>query len=465
MARFGGLYRCGRVTLNKNKNILSLEEANFSTKNGSFLYKDGMWPQTKTNSSDLSTTYYMPIRYLSSGPERKNFIASIYDNIRQDISKNKEMKENLKKFREEASKLEQSEALQKARVKYQSIESETVKGSEVLKKGFDSLHEKLKETLSEAEKTELAKKSKMIADELSQTAGKAASSISKGGEQLSQTKVFKSVREGVKAVKEEIDDAALVRATMYKKPEKLRYREEHGFHTSAQQVFEANLDSTGVELHKDSKWSESWQNFKDNNQYVNKMFDLKTKYDESDNIAIRASRTITDKFTQLFGSLLSRTEMSDVLTEIVKMDPNFTKEEFIADCQTDIIPNVLEAMTQGNLEILEDWCHEAAFNLIAQPMREAFKRGCTLDCAVLDINQIDIVGGRILENGPVLFISFNAQQIMCVRDTLNAVIEGDPNKIMKVGHIWALCRDQTILDPKAAWRIADISSSPAEQFI
>jgi import inner membrane translocase subunit TIM44 len=37
------------------------------------------------------------------------------ENIKQEMAKNKEMKESLKKFREEAEKLEQSEALQKAR--------------------------------------------------------------------------------------------------------------------------------------------------------------------------------------------------------------------------------------------------------------------------------------------------------------------------------------------------------------
>jgi import inner membrane translocase subunit TIM44 len=37
------------------------------------------------------------------------------ENIKQELAKNKEMKESLKKFREEAEKLEQSEALQKAR--------------------------------------------------------------------------------------------------------------------------------------------------------------------------------------------------------------------------------------------------------------------------------------------------------------------------------------------------------------
>lgn len=40
------------------------------------------------------------------------------DNLKQELNKNKEMKDNIKKFREEAKKLEESEALQQARRKY-----------------------------------------------------------------------------------------------------------------------------------------------------------------------------------------------------------------------------------------------------------------------------------------------------------------------------------------------------------
>lgn len=40
------------------------------------------------------------------------------DNLRQEFSKNQEMKENIKKFREEAKRLEESDALQQARRKY-----------------------------------------------------------------------------------------------------------------------------------------------------------------------------------------------------------------------------------------------------------------------------------------------------------------------------------------------------------
>lgn len=59
------------------------------------------------------------------------------------MQKNKEMKESLKKFREEAEKLEQSEALRSARQKFQAVESEATKGSEALKEKLESLKEKV----------------------------------------------------------------------------------------------------------------------------------------------------------------------------------------------------------------------------------------------------------------------------------------------------------------------------------
>jgi len=42
------------------------------------------------------------------------------------------------------------------------------------------------------------------------------------------------------------------------------------------------------------------------------------------------------------GGVFSKTEMSEVLTEIIRMDPTFDKEQFIKQCQFDIIPNILE---------------------------------------------------------------------------------------------------------------------------
>ena len=92
---------------------------------------------------------------------------------------------------------------------------------------------------------------------------------------------------------------------------------------------------------------------------------------------------MTDKVGDIFGSVFQRTELSETLTEICKMDPNFEKEQFLKECEQDIIPNILEAIVRGDLEILEDWCYEAPFNVLATPLRTAQQMGYVLSNKVL----------------------------------------------------------------------------------
>lgn len=65
----------------------------------------------------LSAPVHLPhkVRYASG---RKGFLGEFVDNLRQEFNKNQEMKDNIKKFREEAKRLEESDALQQARKKY-----------------------------------------------------------------------------------------------------------------------------------------------------------------------------------------------------------------------------------------------------------------------------------------------------------------------------------------------------------
>ena len=78
------------------------------------------------------------------------------------------------------------------------------------------------------------------------------------------------------------------------------------------------------------------------------------------------------------------------------MDPNFEKEQFLKDCEQDIIPNILEAIVRGDLEILEDWCFEAPFNVLATPLRQAQQMGYVLHSRVL---------GIIITTTPMFFMS------------------------------------------------------------
>lgn len=106
------------------------------------------------------------------------------------MAKNKEMKESLKKFREEAQKLEESDALKAARQKFETVEQEASKGSEVLKEKLSTLKEKVQGVIEEASKTELAKKAGKVTEDLSKTV---QSSISEASQQIGKSGAFQSI--------------------------------------------------------------------------------------------------------------------------------------------------------------------------------------------------------------------------------------------------------------------------------
>ncbi|XP_054737521.1 mitochondrial import inner membrane translocase subunit TIM44 [Anastrepha obliqua] len=402
-------------------------------------------------------------RWYSQPSRRPGFFSQFIENIKSEMDKNKEMKENIKKFREEAQKLEQSEALQSARQKFNIVESEAQKSSNILKEQLGSIKDKVSDVFDEASKSDIAKRASKISEEISKTAKGVTDTITEKGEKIGQTSAFQAISTTTEMIKQEIGSQG-INSRVYRSPQKLRKRIEVE-HANDDRVVEPNADVTGVELHKDSKFYQSWENFKNNNAYVNKVLDWKLKYDESENPVIRASRLLTDKVSDVMGGLFSKTELSETLTELCKIDPNFDQKQFLRDCETDIIPNILEAMVRGNLDILKDWCFESTYSIIATPISQAIKAGMYLDSKILDIENIDLAMGKVMEQGPVLIVTFQAQQIMCVRDRNHQVVEGDPDKVMRVNYVWVLCRDPNELNPKAAWRLMELSANSQEQFV
>ena len=74
-------------------------------------------------------------------------------------------------------------------------------------------------------------------------------------------------------------------------------------------------------------------------------------------------------------------------------------------------------------------CYEAPFNVLATPIRQAKTMGLTISSRVLDIDSLDLAMGKMMEQGPVLVITFNSQQILCVKDRDGKVVEGSEDKV------------------------------------
>lgn len=392
--------------------------------------------------------------------EQPGLIGRFIENLKEGFERNKEMQENIKKFQQEAKKYEQSETLSR-RVKFankikDSVSSASMRTSAVVKSFSGAFSTKVSQAYEEATTSEAFKKGKAVSEELAKSAKEAASKVQEHSKVIGKTESFKAVSAGFKTVKEEVLDEELQQSRPYRTPEKLRRRTGgEGETAKKERRIDANEDATGMVLHKDSKWYQQWQEFKDNNPVVTGLFNLKTKYDESDNVLVRASRVVTDKLQDVFSDVFSQSDTAKTMAEITKIDPQFNKDSFLKECEFEIIPAVLEAFLKGDLDILKDWCHEPAYNVLAAQIEQTRQLGQKLEAKILDVRDVDVAMAKVMEQGPVLVLTFMVQQIMTLRDAVGNVIEGGEDNIENVSYVWALCRDQNILEHRSAWRVLE----------
>lgn len=384
-------------------------------------------------------------RHLSTNHNpQQGFFARVLQNIKKEFEENKDIKDGLEKFRKETQKLEETEALKRAREKYKKVEAESIRDvNEVFQSARDSIKEAeiIKKTFDKAKG--------------------AAQEISKQSELFKETTAFKKISEASKSVEREINDSEML-SSLYRAPSELLKRAERSGGNLSNRQFEPNENVQSIELHKDSRWSQNWKKFKEENPYVNKVFEFKMKLDESDNPLVRVTKNLVDKIGDTVGGLFQTTDLSNVMNEICKVDPDFDINVFIKDCEKFIIPTILESMCQNRPDILSDWCHEAVFNVLSQPQQEAKKLGLTIKSRILDIQNIELALGKMMEQGPVLVLTFQAQQLTYVVDSKGNVVEGDSEKVVQNTYVMAFCRDQTDLNPMTAWRLIDVAMQQSQ---
>ncbi|CAI5440480.1 unnamed protein product [Caenorhabditis angaria] len=399
----------------------------------------------------VNSASFLSFREYSNPSPKKGFLNNLIDNVRDEMQKNKELQEHQQQLRARMQELNESDALKDARKKFELVEKETLKSSEVVKIKIEELSEHMKKMVQEIQKTEAGKKMTEAGEEALKQARKAAEQMEKVAEKVGDTEVYKHVSTSMKTVKDEIDSIADVR--MYSRPETLTKRTD-GFELEKDRVVEANDDATDVTLHKDSKWSSGWKNFSENNAYYHKLLDWKMKYEESDNVAVRMMRGVTERIGSMFSG---QNEVSEVLTEIHKIDAKFDKVEWLRFCETKIIPNILEAFIRFDLEVLQSWCHERAYTQLSTVVKEYQKMHYrTTDSRIIDISKVEMVSGKMMEQGPVLIITFQAFMINVTKNADNKVVEGDPDTPKRINHIWVLCRDIEEYNPATAWKLLEV---------
>ncbi|EMR67976.1 putative mitochondrial inner membrane translocase subunit tim44 protein [Eutypa lata UCREL1] len=325
---------------------------------------------------------------------------------------------------------------------------------------------------------------------VSSTAGKvlknSAGAIGKGAAWTWETEVMKGVRKGAnmtsevidkatkpirdteayKNVKNVIDDGSSSRYGGWvekeerRKARELREQQAAKIHGSTEEMVEDPNAGTNVTVHKDAAWKEAWRDFKDDNKFIQGVFNMKNVYNESENPLISTARSITDRVAGFFAE----NETAMVIKKFRSMDPNFQIEPFLQELREYILPEVLDAYVKGDTETLKLWLSAAQYSVYEALTKQYLQAGLKSDGRILDIRHVDILKARMLEPGeiPVFIITCRTQEVHVYRNAkTNELAAGMEDKVQLVTYAIGITRTpEDVNNPETrGWRLIEMQKS------
>lgn len=416
---------------------------------------------------------------------RMGFLSDLKRDIQAEVEKNKELKEALDKFKgkgkrggktaepqagaeADASKAEadaaraqsRAEAKEKADAAYQAAKETAEKGAEQSKEALKAgkemigsvfgkmgeMRSKVSETLGANESvklvrdaadelrdkvkdTEAAKKAKEAADKV----GKAASGLGDGAA-------------GVMENKHELGTKTGYFKDINEKPKEEVPEEE--WDTDTTTLVQVKSQETEWDRTK-ARWREAAQRHPV----------LRGIWNFSERAGEKAGAAAGNMGDRMFG------ETDEALTvyEIKERDPEFAMMGFMKEVREVIIPEVLEAYLKADEPTLKARCADKAYQAMFASMQERRHQGLTFDPRIIQIDDVQLSGARVLDNGPTLVVTFNAQQIHCIRDKNGLIVDGADDDIRSVYYTWAFQLDQDAYDLN--WQLVEMQTMGAMKMI
>ncbi|KAJ2780911.1 protein translocase subunit [Coemansia interrupta] len=329
------------------------------------------------------------------------------DSVRRQVKENQEMQENMKLLEDRGSKISDSAAMKKTKEAASA-------GSEALRKTAKVVGSAVGEGFKVVAENPVTKATGEAVKTTAKVVGSAASAATAP---IRNTEAYKAMESNVKSY---VDEASLQYGGYRDKEQRARSRVLSRTNKSRtfaeyQRTRTIKADENageGVVLHKDSKWKESWDEFKANNSVMQGIFQARKNYNESENPVIEATRAVTDRVRNVFGFFFNETESAAALRQIRDtIDPGFNLELFIRECREFIIPEILDAYLHSDAETLKVWCSEASYNVLTAIFTAQIQQGVVSDCKILDMRHVDFHSARVLENDvPVIVVTFQTQE-------------------------------------------------------
>ena len=117
-----------------------------------------------------------------------------------------------------------------------------------------------------------------------------------------------------------------------------------------------------------------------------------------------------------------------------------------------IAPEVLAAFLNEDMKELEYWCGEAAFAATSASIEGRRQAKRKMNATILDIPEemVQVATAKVVDKvGPIIVVTFMAQQIDCLYDYDGKLVEGRDDKVVAMFYAFAMTRE--FVDDELRW--------------
>ncbi|KAI0819671.1 mitochondria import inner membrane translocase TIM44 subunit [Trametes gibbosa] len=398
----------------------------------------------------------------------KSPFQTFVDVLKDELRKNRELQDNVKQLQGDVEKFQDSEAMKRAREAYERARlTSSIKenprlraAAEELRKAGIKVGDAVGEALKTMEESELARA-------ISRASAALSSTIEKTTEPIRNTAAYKTLSE---TISDALDDSGTAKHAGFEEKEARRMRRQlrlakAGKNSIGHRV-KANAEAgQALVLHQDSPRQERWNKLKETNPILRSLSELRQQYDESENPVISSLRGVT----QTIGGWFDENESAQVQRLMKALDPTFNMESFERELREYIVPEIVDAYLSADREALQAWCGEATYNVLWATMEQYLKQGLISDSKVLDIRQVDISTGKILEHDvPVFVITFATQEMLLFRNVKTGeIVVGAEDRVEQCHYAAVITRVEEELDNEltGGWKIVEMGRRSARQYL
>ncbi|KAI6117463.1 hypothetical protein EV401DRAFT_1863693 [Pisolithus croceorrhizus] len=387
--------------------------------------------------------------------------------LREELRKNRELQENVKQLQGDVDKLQDSEAMKRARDMYERARlTSSIKENPRLRAAADELKKagiKVGDAVSEALKT---MEESEIMRAISRATSSLSSTIAQTTEPIRNTAAYKTLAE---TLVDALDDSGSAKHAGFESKEARRKRRQRRLEKAGlagRRVVAENTEAGQALVSvKPSPRQEAWEQFKSTNPLMQRLSSLHAAYQESESPLVTPIRSVTSTI----GSWFEETEVAQVTRMMRALDPHFSGEAFERELREYIVPEVVDAYLSADKEALTKWCSEATYNVLWATMEQYLRQGLISDSKVLDIRQVDVSDAKILENEvPVFVVTFSTQEMLLFRNPVSReIIIGAENRVEQCVYAAVLTRvaEEVSDELTGGWKVVEMARRSARAYL